>query len=348
MRSPQHRAITATFFLLAVWAAPATAAGEWTPFDGGPDTSCADGSPVNYLERVADPRKVVLYFEGGGACFSAATCAFDGPDTSYVPSSEFTAESMAERGGVFDFENPENPLADYSFVYVPYCTGDGHLGSKTTRYADDLTVEHRGYDDSLAALDHLVATYPDVAELVVTGVSAGSIPTPLYAGLAADRLPEARIVTLGDGSGAYPSDPVLNALIGSLWGTAEAIPDWPETEGISVREWGIPDLYRYAGQHAPDTTFARFDFAYDEAQSFYAGLVGVAPDDLLALIDQNEAAIESAGVDIASYTAPGTDHTILWRDAFYDLEVQGVRLVDWVAGLIAGESPADIRCSDCH
>ena len=240
MRSPQHRAITATFFLLAVWAAPATAAGEWTPFDGGPDTSCADGSPVNYLERVADPRKVVLYFEGGGACFSAATCAFDGPDTSYVPSSEFTAESMAERGGVFDFENPENPLADYSFVYVPYCTGDGHLGSKTTRYADDLTVEHRGYDDSLAALDHLVATYPDVAELVVTGVSAGSIPTPLYAGLAADRLPEARIVTLGDGSGAYPSDPVLNALIGSLWGTAEAIPDWPETEGISVREWGIP------------------------------------------------------------------------------------------------------------
>ncbi len=185
---------------------------------------CADDSPVHYLERLADPHKVVLYFEGGGACFSAATCAFDGPDTSYVAASEFTANSMADRGGIFDFEQPENPLADYSFVYVPYCTGDGHLGSQTTTYADDLTVEHRGYANGLAALDHLVATYPDVGDLLVTGVSAGSIPTPLYAGLAADRLPQARIVTLGDGSGAYPSDPVLNAFIGSLWGTDGAIP----------------------------------------------------------------------------------------------------------------------------
>ncbi len=74
----------------------------------------------------------------------------------------------------------------------------------------------------------------------------------------------------------------------------------------------------------------------------------MAPDDLLGLIDGNEAAIESAGVDIASYTASGTDHTILWRDAFYDVEVRGVRLVDWVARLVAGDTPADIHCTDCH
>ncbi len=325
---------------------PQTAA-EWTPFDGGPDTTCADGSEVHFLERIADPKKVVLYFEGGGACFSAETCAFDGPERSYFPTSLATPEWLADRGGIFDASDPQNPLADYSFVYVPYCTGDVHLGNRTTEYSSDLSVEHRGFVNGTAALDHLVAAYPDTSELVVAGMSGGSIPTPFYAGLAADALPEARITTLGDGSGAFPSDPFLNTFVGLLWGTADTIPDWPETEGLTVRDWGIPDLYRYAGAHAPEVTFAKIDFAYDETQSFYADLVGVAADDLLSLIDQNEADIEAAGVPVASYIAPGTNHTILDSDRFYELEVEGVRLVDWVSDVVRGEAPADVHCAEC-
>jgi len=329
-------------------AAAATEPGEWQPFDPGPGPVCADGSAVDYLERPADPGKVVLYFEGGGACFSAATCDFDGPDTAYIPSSLATPDWLAERGGVFDFDDERNPLADHSFVYVPYCTGDVHLGDATTTYGDDLTVEHRGYANGLAALDHLVATYPDAAELVVTGISAGAVPTPLFAGLAADRQPEARIVALADGAGAYPDDPVLNAVIGNLWGSAGALPDWPETEGTTVRDWGVPSLFGYAAAHAPDVTFARFDYAYDEAQAFYAELVGVDADDLLELIEKIDAGIAADGASVTRYLAPGSDHTILGSDAFYTLEVQGVPFVGWVGELVEGGRPADVRCSDCR
>ncbi|MGD8684851.1 MAG: pectin acetylesterase-family hydrolase [Chloroflexota bacterium] len=321
---------------------------EWTPFAEDSDAVCANGSEVNYLERRADPTRVVLYFEGGGACFSAATCDFDGPQKSYVSSSLATPGFLEERGGIFDLDRPENPLADHSFVYVPYCTGDVHLGNAATDYGPDLVVEHRGYPNGLVALDHLVETYPQVQELLVTGTSAGSVPTPLFAGLAADRLPEARIVTLGDGSGAYPDDPVLNGLIGSLWGTEQALPDWPEVDGATVRDWGIPRLYRYAGRHAPEITFAKFDHAFDETQAFYAELVGVDADELVALIDENEAVIEAEGVEVASYVAPGSDHTILGRDTFYELEVEGVRFVDWVADLVRGETPPDVHCRDCR
>lgn len=334
-----------------LWVAPVAAqgaAGEWTPFEGNPDAVCADGSAVDYLERIADPQRVVLYFEGGGACFSAATCDPDGADKAYTSSSDVTPEGLAERSGIFDTTHPQNPLAEHSFVYVPYCTGDVHLGNKRTAYGPDLTIEHRGFANGLIALDHVVEAFPEAEEVVVAGSSAGSVPTPLYAGLVADRYPEARIVVIADSSGAYPDDPALNGLIGSLWGSMAALPDWPETEGVTVRDWGIPSLYRYAGAHAPQIVFTKFDYAYDETQAFYGELVGVDANELLTLIDGIDAGVEAAGVELASYVAPGDAHTILGSPDFYELEVGGVRFADWIGELIDGGRPGDVHCGDCR
>ena len=319
----------------------------WRPFDAGPDCRCADGSEVHFHERVADPTRVVLYLEGGGACWSAETCAFEGEEMTYIASSAWVAEMLPHRGGIFDASDPRNPLAGHTFVYVPYCTGDAQLGTVTRRYSDELTVEHKGFVNASAALDHLVASYPDVTELIVAGVSAGSIPVPLFAGLAAERLPAARIVALGDSSGGFPDDPMLNIAIGSLWGTAETIPDWPATADVDHEDWSIPALTSYAGRHAPRITFARFDHASDDVQAYYGRLAGAASRDIAAQLVANEAAIEAEGVVVASYVAPGDAHTILGEDVFYDLEVEGVRLVDWVTELIDGRTPADVRCPEC-
>jgi hypothetical protein len=345
MRRP--RSLATALALAAALALPATATGEWAEFDGGPEAVCADGSEPSFFERVADPERVVLYFEGGGGCWSEETCDFDSPDKAYVSSSDLTAASFDERGGLFDFVNPENPLAEHSWVYTPYCTGDLHLGD-TTRTYGDLVVEHKGAVNASAALERLVERFPDAKELVVAGVSAGSVPTPLYAALLADRYPEARIVTLGDGSGSYPDSPVLNGFLGSTWGVMNAVPDWPETADLRVHEWSVPGLYVYGGQHAPMVTFARFDFAYDDAQAFYGALVGFAADDLVSLMDLIESEIEAQGVPVASYTAPGDDHTLLWRDLVYEVEVGGVRLIDWIADVVAGSPVEDVRCRDCR
>jgi hypothetical protein len=69
---------------------------------------------------------------------------------------------------------------------------------------------------------------------------------------------------------------------------------------------------------------------------------------LVALIDANEAAIEDAGVVQHSYTAPGDHHGILEFEIFYEMEVNGVRLVDWLAALIAGEPLDDVHCDECE
>ena len=74
---------------------------------------------------------------------------------------------------------------------------------------------------------------------------------------------------------------------------------------------------------------------------------GVDPSNTLAVIDANEAAIEAAGVILHSYTAPGQGHGILEFETFYDMKVNGVRLVDWVEALIAGEPLDDVHCDEC-
>src|SRR3954470_14496712 len=56
-------------------AAPAAgSAAAWEKVLATPNCECSDGSGYHYWIHRADPEKVLFYLEGGGACFSAATC----------------------------------------------------------------------------------------------------------------------------------------------------------------------------------------------------------------------------------------------------------------------------------
>lgn len=321
-------------------------AGPWERVKPGGDCQCADGSEFSFWVREADPSKVVFFFQGGGACFNADTCSAGDSATSKLTTGP--EDDPTGKDGIWDFDNPQNPLADYSFVFVPYCTGDVHLGDRAQEYSPEVTVQHRGFVNGTAALDHLVETFPEAEEVVVAGESAGSIPSPLYAGLVADRLPGAEITVLADGSGAYADDPGINAAIGSLWAD-RSIPDWPETEGITAEEWSIPGLFTFSGDHAPDISFARHDYAFDEVQKTFIELTGLpGGDNIVGVIDDNERQIEGSGVDLRSYTAPGADHTVLSQDAFYTEEVAGVALVDWVSDLVEDSPVDDVHCERCR
>jgi len=232
-------------------------------------------------------------------------------------------------------------------VYVPYCTGDVHVGNTTHDYGNGVVVHHNGYVNGTTALDRLAELFPDAAELVVTGESAGSVPTPLFAGLAADLLPDARITVLGDGSGAYPDIPGINAVIGDAWGTMNAVPDWPTNADVTIENWSLPGLYVRAGNHAPSITFARHDYAFDQTQQYFAALAGIPADNLVSLIDLNETQIEAAGVTLWSLMSPGDSHTVLGKPDFYTEEVDGTSLLKWVITLVGGDTVADVHCTVC-
>jgi Pectinacetylesterase len=325
-------------------------AAAWERIVPGGDCQCADGSEFAFWDRRADPTKVVFYLEGGGVCTDATTCAFTGTagENDYYNWSVEGENPEFPGGGILDFDQPDNPFADYSFIYVPSCTGDLYLGDVTREYSPELTVEHKGYVDGTAALSYLAEHYPDATQVVVVGKTSGSVAAPVYGGLVADLLPDAQVTVFGAQSGAFPDDPDFNAeILGELWGAYDNMPDWEVNEGLTARDWGIPRFWTQAGLHDPDIVMARFDYAFDPNAAAALESLGV-DSSTLALIDANEAAIEAAGVVQHSYTAPGREHGILDLDRFYEIEVNGVRLVDWVNALIAGEPLDDVHCDNCE
>ena len=321
----------------------------WQKVSPGGGCECADESKFVFWERRADPTKVVFFLDGGGACFDAESCAFTGFGAGGEETYDWKiTDNPAEEDGIFNFARADNPFRDYSFFYLPSCTGDALLGDVTRKYSPQLTVEHKGFVNGTAALDHLVENYPDVAQVVVVGKTVGSVAAPVYGGLVADRLPAAQVTVFGGQSGSIPDDPELNAkFFGDLWGAYANMPDWEVNRGLTARDWGAPRFWIQAGLHDPEIVFARFDYAYDESAARGAASLGLDPSKLLAVIDANEAAIEKAGVDLHSYTAPGHGHGIFEYPKFYELEVNGVKLVDWVRRLIAGKPVDDVHCQKC-
>jgi Pectinacetylesterase len=323
----------------------ATGAG-WEKVVPGGDCACADGSEFNYWVRDADPSNVVLFLEGGGACFDATTCAFTPqPSTTYDWNISPDDDPALQRG-IFDFSRAENPFADYSFVYVPYCTGDIHLGNKISTYSPELTVEHVGFVNGLTAMDSLRSRFPEATEVVVVGESAGAIAAPLYGGIISDLLPDAQVTVFSDGSGAYPKDQD-GAVFDALWNTLANLPGWEVNEGLTASQLSAPQFWIQAGLHDPSMVMSRFDFAYDGVQTAFMTLTGADTSDVGATMVANEAAIEAAGVDQHSFTAPGYSHTLVRSDYFYTMEVEGVSLVDWVSDVVAGEDVADVTCTEC-
>ncbi|TDE12702.1 hypothetical protein E1269_07360 [Jiangella asiatica] len=323
---------------------------DWQKIVPGGDCQCADGSEFAFWERHADPTKVVLYLDGGGACVDATSCAFTG-EAGENPSYNWSLAGENPDfpgGGILDFDRPDNPFANYSFLYMASCTGDLDLGNITRDYSVELTVEHNGFVNGTAVLDYLAEHYPHARQVVVVGKTGGSVAAPVYGGLVADRLPDAQLTVFGAQSGAFPDLPDFNeAILGDLWGTYGNMPDWKVNKGLTARDWGIPRFWIQAGLHDPDIVMARFDYAYDPHAARGVERMGGDATDLLALIDANEATIEAAGVVQHSYTAPGAEHQILDIDKFYEMEVNGVRLVDWVESLLAGEPVDDVHCEQC-
>jgi Pectinacetylesterase len=324
---------------------------KWKKVVPGGDCECADGSEFAFWERRDDPTKVVFFLDGGGACYDAETCAFTGLGAGGEENYDWSiyGEDPAQDEGIFDFARADNPFRDYSFVYVPSCTGDTHLGDVTREYSPQLTVAHNGFVNGTAALGHLAENYPDAAQVVVVGKSVGSIASPVYGGLVADLLPDAQVTVFGAQSAHIPDDPDLNAeVLGELWGAYDTMPEWEVNEGLTARDWGPPRFWIQAGLHDPELVLARFDYAYDREAAGGAQVTGVDPSDQLAVIDANEAAIEKTGVDLHSYTAPGDGHGILEWPRFYEVEVNGEKLVDWMARLIEGNRVDDVHCRNCR
>jgi len=320
----------------------------WNQLAPGGDTICSTGTDYAFFVRPADTEKLLIYFQGGGACWFGEICDLKSTPT-FDPFVDASDNPATYTYGIFDLDNPENPFGDYSIVFVPYCTGDVHIGNRVTTYTvaeREVTIHHKGYVNATAALDWTFANFTAVETVFVTGSSAGSIASPFYTALVAEQYPQARIAQLGDASGGY-RNVGLSGVFAS-WGTLEILPDLAEYQDVTVEDLTFERFYVASGSRYPDVTLAQYNTAGDEVQVFFLGLVASVEAPFIELLQANLADINGAIDNFHSYTAAGKAHAILVLPEFYTDQVDGIRFRDWIAALAAGEDVEDVMCSQCE
>lgn len=326
----------------------------WNERVPGGDTRCSDGSPYRFFVHPGDPARLLVHFEGGGACWQGENCDLHARPT-YDPKVD-ERDNPGRRDGIFRRDHPANPFAAYTVVFVPYCTGDVHLGHRTTSYpvaatdstvAHTVTIHHYGYVNARAALDWTFANVLAPDTIVVTGSSAGAIPSPVFASLLADQYPGARVVQLGDAAGGYRSGESAPAIL-DAWGVTEVLSTVPGFESLDARSFSYARLYILAAQRHPDVQFARYDTAEDEVQRQFLALAGEQVPSLMPLLEANREEIRSAVPNVRDFVAPGSVHTILSRAEFYTLETGTTLFRDWMEALVRGDPVSSVTCDPCR
>jgi hypothetical protein len=334
---------------------------------------CSQGTPYSFWVKEGDPTKLAVILAGGGACWSGENAALHGKPF-YRPFAGLE-QDPSKFGGVFDTDNRENPLADYTMVYLPTANGDVFLGDSVRTYdvpamggqpAGKINILHKGYDNAASALDWMFKTYRSPKTVAVMGWSAGAIASPLYTHLVAQRYPGAAVTHFADGGGSYRVGEKLAPLFES-WGTANVLQRVEGFEDLSVVGLSLEDLYIRAAKLHPDIIFHQYNERRDGIQALFMRFMGVDNPDVPANLDRAHAYIRASVPNFRTYTSWGHDEGIIGGyydavlaknaldnrgrphvlDRFYTRQTRGVRFLDWFTAAVQGKPVDDVACEDC-
>ena len=307
-------------------------------------TRSSDGSEWHGLIRLGTENKVVVYFFGGGASINGYT-------------SERGKEFFATTASVQDFvasggigsDAEENPFKDWTFLVLPYASGDFHSGTGEYHYTDggkEKIVYHNGYNNYSAFMD---AAKPYVGEpdaLLVTGFSAGGFGTSLLADDVIDRFPSAKNITVCVDSSLLLYDGWHETAV-DLWQSPQEISDRLTTDNIVLDS--LVALYEKRG----DSVKILFDCSYrDDTLMQYQSFIHTGKmDKTEALGDRFQADLSKmvaglqenvpgVGIYIWNYgedpETHNTQHTILSGNVFDKLE-DGVSVAEWIYAAVNGD-----------
>lgn len=198
--------------------------GAWTWIEV-PGTRCMNDTVTGMGVNLGTSGDLVIFMEGGGACFNDFTCASVAHQGGFSANELNGAIANLGDQGLFDRADQANPLRDATFVFLPYCTGDIFAGANPSGFGGRVQV---GYQNIGAYLDVLVPAATPVRRIIVSGSSAGGFGA-LYN---YDRIERAfgddRPVFLIDDSGPPLPDqwltPCLQTRLRELWNLSATLP----------------------------------------------------------------------------------------------------------------------------
>jgi hypothetical protein len=356
--------------------------GDWTQFvpvevklDDRTYSPTCSGAPgtdpsFHFWARRGSSDKLVVFFEGGGACWDGTSCAFPINPSAPAGTPQLYAASIGpdqdprRLGGLFDLQNPENPVRDWSYVYVPYCTGDIHSGSATTSYVNPFTgenyaIQHRGADNFRVILEWIEQNFEEPDQFLVTGSSAGGYGAVTHFAGLRKAYPSAQGAMLSDAAqGVVP--PTFDAVRNESWNLQ------PPEDVFGQDPQSIPSgqLLERLAQHFSNDRFAQYTTSLDLTQiGFYDAMVnGPQGTQGTACAEWSQAmraelATRQQTPNFRSYVGAGIDHMILRGEhpdqagdpLFFRETTAGAPFTEWFDAMLSesGQGWTNLSCTNC-
>ncbi len=320
---------------------------QWKYFEV-PGTVCMNGDTAGFgISLNPDSKNVMIYLEGGGACFNDL-CDFSAFSIPFVPPID----------GIFNRDNPGNPVKDWSMIYVPYCTGDIHGGDKDTELGGKVRYFH-GYRNITKYLQQWVPTFANAENVLLTGISAGGFGAGLNAAQVTDAFgPGPRMIVIDDSGPPLSKDviaPCLQSVFREVWGLDQTVlaacgADCPDPDDFAS------GTLNHVLTTYPETRFGLFSNTHDLVIRTFMGFGWgngthdncggtatnvpgqVYEDGLLALRTAHEdrAATYYIGPERFGYNF-GLNHTVLRSPSFWTTSIDSIQVSEWVGHVIKGQ-----------
>ena len=301
--------------------------------------------------------KLLIFLDGGGACFNQLTC-FQNLDL--YSEEDFSNRIASDSSLLINRSSDQNQFKDWNMVFVPYATGDVHSGTNSSAnvpYNGPKNQSMVGYTNFSIILEDLKNYFDSagqVTEIVFTGSSAGGYGvmsnTFQLTNILAMNTPTTVIV---DASPIFMDATIythcLNDLWNSdsLWNVNSALPSDLDEIVQNNYEYNLQKLYEYLSLKLHNVNFGLLSYYGDSViSSFYSfgkNNCAYPPNSMIGTNDFKFGLLELKTTVLDNldnwkvFYANGTEHTFL-SDANFDQTIKDTKLNDWILQLRQGKA----------
>jgi hypothetical protein len=290
-------------------------------FGAGDGPLCLDGGEYTMSTRDQGSEDLVIFLQGGGACWSELCAATTEASPGLVSA------------GIMDPNRENNPVKDWNQVYLPYCDG-GLFSSDRDTDSDGDGVDdrfQRGLHNLSAALDVALANFPAPRRILLTGSSAGAFGTIFALPLVRYHYPDVRIDLVNDsGVGvSRPDDPSYQALLQEDWNSTAFIP--ASCEECVAADGHLTEYQIW--QLDQDENVRRGMLSYTRDNVIGDAFLQIGGDAFDAALTVEMKQLEDAHpTRQRSWIVEGAKHTFLMAEP--DQTADGVPLMDWITSML--------------
>jgi hypothetical protein len=248
------------------------------------------GEPIDnsfrFYFKKGKSKNLLVFFNGGGACWNDATCITSlalGDRPTYNPSI-LNENSPIGAGGIFDDKNKKNPFRHWNKVFIPYCSGDIHIGSSDQLYTDKtglitgqpntpILIKHHGFDNFMAVREWLKTKFKTkkhkIKKLMVTGSSAGAYGASLNFPYLQSAFPKVDATLFSDAAEAVVTDGFLQSTFtnNSIWQVEKTLPQiFNNALGTFSADSFNIDIITKLSEAYPNSRFAQYTTKSDVVQ----------------------------------------------------------------------------------